>query len=641
MASSLEGSSYGDVYAPHPINAPTLLDSFQQGESIVNGIISQQRQTALFQQQQADYARQQGLNAALDPLEVKKAQYQVDAMAPLTPAVNPALGGGIGGTYQGIGSTITPPSADASSGSGSVGAVSNASAPDADGFHLTTGTTFAGPKDIANFAKTGSLATGDNGKGAWGDDTTDIPQVALPPSTLKAYGIDPDKAHGTPVTLRANGKQIQAIVTDKLPDYSKNGSGIDLNPGSAKALGIADLDNFKGQVQFKIGGGTPVPAPNLPTIAPSNMGIASMDQGIASPNFAALPGVAGANQILAGPLAPVGNGMGIANMDRGIASAPIVRPQTATMQQQRGYYAGPDNFVVSDDPRVRTFRTIPLVSPVLARNDQSMLGQAGKLGLQPSNYDINPDDPNFSLTPAARAKLRSDIAAASAQAPIVNLLRDADQHGVDASKFYDSSTGTYDRMGLQSAIAGGSQQQRREGQKFTQAALASKAALDSMEAYAALPPEQRTAAGDVQFVNNQAIVDNPGVVPTESVRKDFYTSRTPIDDLKVNMSGLFGGPKRKVTDQQIAEALPSARSSVLQRMDQLKTLNQGGAPAVAALPIGPGGIAGIGMPQGIAAMPVAAPVAAGVKMRSPSGKIGTIPADKAAAAQAAGFTVVQ
>lgn len=40
-----------------------------------------------------------------------------------------------------------------------VGAVSNASAPDANGFHMTLGTTFATPDDLTDFAKHHSLAT--------------------------------------------------------------------------------------------------------------------------------------------------------------------------------------------------------------------------------------------------------------------------------------------------------------------------------------------------------------------------------------------------------------------------------------------------------------------------------------------------
>ena len=135
-----------------------------------------------------------------------------------------------------------------------VGAVPNATPPDANGFHMTLGTTFGTPSDLADFAKHKSLATGDNGVGAWGDDTTgSTPFVALPPSTLKAYGIDPNTARGTPVTLMANGKTVQAVVGDKMPDNSSNGAGIDMNPATATGLGISDVNNFKGPVSFKLG----------------------------------------------------------------------------------------------------------------------------------------------------------------------------------------------------------------------------------------------------------------------------------------------------------------------------------------------------------------------------------------------------
>lgn len=96
--------------------------------------------------------------------------------------------------------------------------------------------TFANKADVANYAEHHDLATGDNGVGAWGDDTTSetIPQVALPRDTIT------DADHGRPVHIMGvNGRVFTAYVTDKMPrtDHITNGASIDLNPAAAALAG--------------------------------------------------------------------------------------------------------------------------------------------------------------------------------------------------------------------------------------------------------------------------------------------------------------------------------------------------------------------------------------------------------------------
>jgi len=104
---------------------------------------------------------------------------------------------------------------------------------------------FADPKDVAAFKackKTGKtdmqcFAVGDNGIGAWGEDTTtNIPMVALPREIWRNAG----KTGGDIVIIRRGDKECVALLGDTMPSLAniKNGAGIDLNPAAAKALGL-------------------------------------------------------------------------------------------------------------------------------------------------------------------------------------------------------------------------------------------------------------------------------------------------------------------------------------------------------------------------------------------------------------------
>lgn len=136
------------------------------------------------------------------------------------------------------------------------------------GYTPATGTTFATPKDLEDFKKNGSFATGDNGKGYWGDDTTaDVPYVALPEHELqKQFGDNwKDVARGHPVSVQYGGKTIEAKIGDV------GGRGIDLNPAAASALGVKDPDNFKDRLNYKLGAIKPAGADAIESAA-ANVG---------------------------------------------------------------------------------------------------------------------------------------------------------------------------------------------------------------------------------------------------------------------------------------------------------------------------------------------------------------------------------
>lgn len=113
-----------------------------------------------------------------------------------------------------------------------------------------TASSFADPKDVAAYKKAiaegksekDALKVGDNGIGAWGDNTArdDVPMCALPPEDWKAKWSTGQKARGKKVAVTYKGKTVIGELRDTMPkkENIKNGAGIDLNPGFAKAFGV-------------------------------------------------------------------------------------------------------------------------------------------------------------------------------------------------------------------------------------------------------------------------------------------------------------------------------------------------------------------------------------------------------------------
>lgn len=106
----------------------------------------------------------------------------------------------------------------------------------------TLASSFADPKDLADYAKSGSLGDGDNGIGCWDDRTAqeEIPMCALPPDDMiEKFGSVKAAKHAK-VAVKANGKSVICLLADRMPwkKNIKNGAGIDLNPAAAKRLGL-------------------------------------------------------------------------------------------------------------------------------------------------------------------------------------------------------------------------------------------------------------------------------------------------------------------------------------------------------------------------------------------------------------------
>jgi hypothetical protein len=109
---------------------------------------------------------------------------------------------------------------------------------------------FADPADVGAYknaiaigkSEEEALRLGDNGKGKWGDDTTseDTPMCALPPEDWQAKWGHGDAARGKKVAVTYKGKTVIGELRDTMPHKAniKNGAGIDLNPGFAKAFGV-------------------------------------------------------------------------------------------------------------------------------------------------------------------------------------------------------------------------------------------------------------------------------------------------------------------------------------------------------------------------------------------------------------------
>ncbi|MRW83760.1 hypothetical protein GJ698_06585 [Pseudoduganella sp. FT26W] len=109
---------------------------------------------------------------------------------------------------------------------------------------------FADPGDIAAYKKAiaegkseaEALKLGDNGIGYWGDDTTSetTPMCALPREVWGEKWGTKGAARGKKVSVTYAGKTVVGELRDTMPHLAniKNGAGIDLNPGFAKAFGL-------------------------------------------------------------------------------------------------------------------------------------------------------------------------------------------------------------------------------------------------------------------------------------------------------------------------------------------------------------------------------------------------------------------
>ncbi len=116
---------------------------------------------------------------------------------------------------------------------------------------IVTASSFADPKDLLAYQKAiaegktekQALAIGDNGIGVWGDRTArdDMAMCALPPEDWQSKWGSGHAARGKKVSVTYRGKTVLGELRDTMPHkaHIENGAGIDLNPGFAKAFGLA------------------------------------------------------------------------------------------------------------------------------------------------------------------------------------------------------------------------------------------------------------------------------------------------------------------------------------------------------------------------------------------------------------------
>lgn len=120
---------------------------------------------------------------------------------------------------------------------------------DEEGFINGRAAEFATGKDLADYSRTGSLKTGDNGIGAWGDLTAgDQPFVAIPRDLIaKVYGHE-NAGRGKRVQVIApNGKTAIIPIGDKGPALRNraNNAVIELNPAAKAQLGTGDSAGYR------------------------------------------------------------------------------------------------------------------------------------------------------------------------------------------------------------------------------------------------------------------------------------------------------------------------------------------------------------------------------------------------------------
>jgi hypothetical protein len=113
-----------------------------------------------------------------------------------------------------------------------------------------TASSFADPADLRAFQRAKAqgmsdqeaFAHGDNCIGLWGDFTgsEDVCMCALPPEDWLSKWGSSAAARGRQVRVTHRGHTVIGELRDTMPHKAKirNGAGIDLNPGFARALAV-------------------------------------------------------------------------------------------------------------------------------------------------------------------------------------------------------------------------------------------------------------------------------------------------------------------------------------------------------------------------------------------------------------------
>ena len=186
---------------------------------------------------------QQVLGVPDDGVWGPQSQGALNAEIESTGATNPTLAtiqGLIGATQDGIWGPKSQKALNtALQGSGGTGAKSGGNGP-----FKAKASSFADPKDVADFKKCKAegktdkacFAVGDNGIGAWGANTalTTKPMVAVHEDDAVARWGSFDGAAHRRVRVTVGGKSVEATVEDKLGTAGR----IDLNPAAAAKLGL-------------------------------------------------------------------------------------------------------------------------------------------------------------------------------------------------------------------------------------------------------------------------------------------------------------------------------------------------------------------------------------------------------------------
>lgn len=117
---------------------------------------------------------------------------------------------------------------------------------------------FADPKDVAEFKKCKAsgktdnqcFAVGDNGIGFTGLNVTDekIPYVAIPKEAWTVKWGTKENAVGKSLRVSWKGKTVICILGDTMPALKniKNGAGIDFAPGACKAFNVTQPLEIQG-----------------------------------------------------------------------------------------------------------------------------------------------------------------------------------------------------------------------------------------------------------------------------------------------------------------------------------------------------------------------------------------------------------
>jgi hypothetical protein len=394
---------------------------------------------------------------------------------------------------------------------------------------------FAHPKDIEEYNKAiargltekQALKVGDNGIGAWGDDTTNPndPIVALPTDT-------PGFARNRLVEVQGPKGKIVARVADKMPASAnlEGDANIDLNPAAAKAVGHSGgVDPVKWRYADS-------PNTQLPPLS-----MASINQGQQSQN-GNIPGISSVTAIGSGegtqeiPGASVDDGSGVAYDPEQSQQPETGLPMPSSAGKANPTGLNPDGSVHFDN------------GMDVYKDGHIVWDMGGKKLLKTSPYS------KFQSIPSANQLVDlTDSKTGQPYKAIVNK-----NTGEIVKKLDDPGS----RPGAQAEMLRMRMINSAKSQPAIAAYVNIKNNYDSLSQNAAIPEDQRTPADDAAAIQAFGAIEHPGTGVTDADKKQAEELVPKITKLKMEMGNWLKNNARVLDSNTVNQMQAAAKRAL-------------------------------------------------------------------------------